>query len=192
MQALPKPILHNEYRLEIAEAALERRPSRSSTSIEHVNATTRSHGTPAASVQGSIGRIAFLPRAIDKVRATLPGGAPGVYITTHDRPEITTMSGLFYRTLRITSNEFTAAVASADDENAVLAWLLSRVDDEQIAKWNDRLFTIRLADVRPEGYSLLRSYYPAVDTLSPETLMIDVIDRDDIETFAISAPEPDR
>jgi len=118
MQALPKPILHNEYRLEIAEAALERRPSRSSTSIEHVNATTRSHGTPAASVQGSIGRIAFLPRAIDKVRATLPGGAPGVYITTHDRPEIATMSGLFYRTLRITSNEFTAAVASADDENA--------------------------------------------------------------------------
>ncbi len=26
MQALSKPILHNEYRLEIAEAALERRP----------------------------------------------------------------------------------------------------------------------------------------------------------------------
>jgi len=46
--------------------------------------------------------------------------------------------------------------------------------------------------VRPEGYSLLRSYYLAVDTLSPETLMIDVIDRDDIETFAISGPERDR
>jgi len=51
------------------------------------------------------------------------------------------------------------------------------------------LFAIRLADVRPEAYSLLRSYYPAVDTLSPETLMIDVIDRDDIQTFAISVPE---
>jgi len=73
-------------------------------------------------------------------------------------PEIATMSGLFYRTLRITSDEFTAAVASADDENAVLAWLLSRVNDEQIVKWNHRLFAIRLADVRPEGYSLLRSY----------------------------------
>ncbi len=137
----------------------------------------------------ALGGIVFLPRAIDKVRATLPGGAPGVYITTHDRPEITTMSGLFYRTLRITSDEFTAAVAGAGHENAVLAWLLSRVDDAQIAKWNHRLFAIRLADVRPEAYSLLRSYYPAVDTLSPETLMIDVIDRDDIQTFAISVPE---
>lgn len=144
---------------------------------------------PPRPCREALGRIAFLPRAIDKVRATLPGGALGAYFTTLDRPEIATLSGLFYRTLRITSDEFTAAVASADDENAVLAWLLSRVDDEQIAKWNHRLFAIRLADVRPEGYSLLRSYYPAVDTLSPETLMIDAIDRDDIETFAISSPE---
>ena len=143
---------------------------------------------PPRPCREALGTIAFLPRAIDKVRATLPGGAPGVYITTHDRPEITTMSGLFYRTMRITSDEFAAAVASADDESAVLAWLLDRVDDEQIAKWNDRLFAIRLADMRPEAYSLLRTYYPAVDTLAPETLMIDVIDRDDVETFAIIGP----
>ena len=144
---------------------------------------------PPRPCRESLGGITFLPRAIDKVRSMLPGGAPGAYFTTLDRTEIATLSGLFYGTLRLTSDEFTVAVASADDEKAVLAWLLERVDEERIAKWNQRLFAIHLADVRPEQYALLRSYYPAIDALSPETLLIDAIDRDDVETFAIGAPE---
>lgn len=129
-----------------------------------------------------LGGIAFLPRAIDKVRASLPGGALGVYINCDDN--IPTISGLFYRRMGVTHEEFTATVASAADDADVLAWLRARIDDERVVKWHQQLFGVRLADVTTEARSRVIAYYPVATKVPPETLMIDIIDRDDAEMFA--------
>jgi len=65
----------------------------------------------------------------------------------------------------------------------VLAWLRARIDDERVAKWHRQLLGIRLADVRTEDRSRVIAYYPPAAKLPPETLMIDIIDRDDAEMF---------
>jgi len=93
------------------------------------------------------------------------------------------MSGLFYRRMAVTHEEFKAAVASAADDAEVLAWLRARIDDERVAKWHRQLLGIRLADVRTEDRSRVIAYYPPAAKLPPETLMIDIIDRDDAEMF---------
>lgn len=97
------------------------------------------------SCREELGGIAFLPRAIDKVRASLPEGALGAYINLDDT--VPTMSGLFYRRMGVTHEEFKNAVASAADDAEVLVWLRARIDDERVAKWHRQLFGIRLADV---------------------------------------------
>jgi len=62
-------------------------------------------------------------------------------------------------------------------------------DDERVAKWQRQLFGIRFANLRPEERSRLIGYYPAE---LPETLMIDIIDRDDAENVlaGVKAPHP--
>jgi len=129
-----------------------------------------------------LGGIAFLPRAIDKVRASLPGGGLGVYFNNRD-DAVPTVSGLFYQRMGVTHEEFTAAVASAVDDAEVLAWLRARIDDERIAKWHRQLFGVRLADVPAEDRARVIAYYPVATKVPPETLMIDIIDRDDAEMF---------
>jgi len=117
-----------------------------------------------------------------KVRASLPGGRMGAYINTSDG--MITMSALFSRAMDMTHDEFVSAVTDAADEAAVLAWLRGRIDDERIAKWNARLLKIRLSDVPAEARAFVTALYPISASLPPEVLMIDVIDRDDAETFA--------
>ena len=124
----------------------------------------------------------FLPRAIDKVRATLPGGTLGQYFSLH--PDQATLSSLFYRRLGITHDEFVAAVAAARDERDVAAWLRERADEEKIAKWAVQLPSIRIADVPEEHLARLFRFYPAAERLSRETPIVDLIDADDRALFA--------
>ena len=134
------------------------------------------------SCREELGGIAFLPRAIDKARASLPGGALGDYINELD-DTIPTMSGLFYRRMGVTHEEFAHVVAGAADEAEVLAWIRARVDDERIAKWHRQLFRVRLTDVRREDWSRVVGYYPTAASAQAQTLMIDIIDQDDVEMF---------
>jgi len=117
-----------------------------------------------------------------KVRASLPGGRIWAYINTSDG--MIAMSALFYCAMDTTHDEFVSALTDAADEAAVLAWLRGRIDDERIAKWNARLLKIRLSDVPAEARAFVTALYSISASLPPEVLMIDVIDRDDAETFA--------
>jgi hypothetical protein len=94
-----------------------------------------------------------------------------------------TMSALFYRTMDVTHDDFVSAVTDAPDEAAVLVWLRARIDDERIAKWNARLLKVRLSDVPAEARAFVTAIYPVSASFPPEALMVDVIDRDDAETF---------
>ena len=145
--------------------------------MDALDLTTR----PPRTCRTELGGIRYVPRAIDKVRGSLPGGTMGAYINTADG--VITMSALFYRTMAITHEEFVSAVTEAPDEAAVLAWLCARIDDERIAKWNVRLLRVRLSDVPVESRALIAAIYPDSASFPQDALMIDVIDHDDAETF---------
>ena len=137
---------------------------------------------PPRSCRAEVDGIIFLPRAIDKVRATLPGGNIGSYLNLKD--EIPTLSGLFYRRMRITHEEFASAVASAESDADVVAWLRARIDDRAVEKFTAQLLSIRLGGIPEEGRPALQVYYPAAKQAPDDMLLVDLIDADDAAAFA--------
>jgi hypothetical protein len=125
--------------------------------------------------------IIFLPRAIDKVRGSLPGGNMGTYLNLS--PDVPTMSSLFYRRMGITHDEFVAAVAEASDDDAVAAWLHSRVEESAIAKLKSQIMAIHVGDLAPEALPTVHRLYPAAATAAPAMLLVDLIDADDAAMF---------
>jgi hypothetical protein len=74
--------------------------------------------------------IVFLPRSIDKARASLPGGALGEY----------TIPGFTETMLKhfgITVNDFTAAVGDAANDDAVATWVKEHAVPGGVQSWID-------------------------------------------------------
>ena len=137
---------------------------------------------PPRSGRAELDGIAYLPRAIDKTRAELPGGNLGRYIIL--RSDIVTVSGLFYRRMGITHDEFAAAVRDAQTEDEVAAWLRTRIDDEKLAKWHRQLLGMRVCDIpSPEREAVLDNH-PIAKAMPDTTYLVDVFDADDAELFA--------
>ncbi len=137
---------------------------------------------PPRSFRAELDGIAYLPRAIDKTRAELPGGNLGAYLILSD--EVVTMSAMFYRKMGVTHEEFAAAVASADSEDDVAAWLRARIEPAQVDGWHARLFGIRLADIPAPTRERVLERHPVGKTMPDSALLVDVIDGDDAEMFA--------
>src|SRR5450631_1705427 len=76
----------------------------------------------------------LLPRTIDKLRAELPGGNMGEYLN-HD----TGFSAFVVRRLGLNMDEFRAAVAGAENETEVVAWLAARIDPANAPATNAKL-----------------------------------------------------
>ena len=126
--------------------------------------------------------IAFLPRAVDKARASLAGGSLGDYFVTRD--DVRTLSGLFFRRLGISEADFTEWVASAAAEAGVAAKVRTVADQATIDAWNVLLANIRVADVDPHTRGFLERAYGTGLDIEPDELLIDVIERDDARSFA--------
>lgn len=126
--------------------------------------------------------IAYLPRAIDKVRAAFPGGSLGPYVILRD--DIVTMSALFYRRMGITHDDFAAAVRDAQSEAEVAAWLRGRVDTTKIEKWHAQMLGIRLCDIPEPARGVVFAAHPIATSLPPTALLVDVFDADDAELYA--------
>jgi len=139
---------------------------------------------PPRSCRTELDGIVYLPRAIDKVRAELPGGNLGAYLNL--RPDIPTLSSLFYRRMGITHEEFVATVSEAPDEAAVVAWLRARADPTAIEKFSRQYLGIRLGVLDADSHAAVCALIPAARVATPETLLIDVIDADDAELFRAS------
>jgi hypothetical protein len=137
---------------------------------------------PPRSCREELGGIIFLPRAIDKVRAELPGGNIGAYLNLS--PDVPTMSSLFYRRLGITHEEFVAAVAEAPDDDAVATWLHARIEPTAPTKLKSQMLSIHLGDLPAESLPTVHHLYPAAATSPSEMLLIDLIDADDTAVFA--------
>src|ERR1700738_786766 len=98
--------------------------------MEPLDLTTQPPRPTRAAVLGAM----FLPRTIDKLRAELPGGTMGPYLN-HDRG----FSAYVVRRLGLDMDEFRSAVASARDEDEVVAWLRSHIDPAAIEETNRKL-----------------------------------------------------
>ncbi|GAC1308710.1 MAG: hypothetical protein NVSMB19_22100 [Vulcanimicrobiaceae bacterium] len=120
----------------------------------------------------------LLARTIDKLRAELPGGHAGPYLN-HD----TGFSAFLVRRLGLDMAEFREAVASAVDEQAVTAWLASRIDVASAPDLNAKLESFVVERMSPEAQTLIRERHPVM-TVRPElSKILDVLDEDDRHAF---------
>ncbi len=73
--------------------------------------------------------IVFLPRTIDKARALLPGGNPGDY-------RLPGLSQKMFDMLGIDADAFVAAVAKAETDDQVVAWIRDHGKYDAVGDWN--------------------------------------------------------
>ncbi len=116
----------------------------------------------------------FLPRTIDKLRAELPGGNMGPFLN-HD----TGFSAYAVRRLGLDMNEFRDVVAAAPDEDAVVAWLASRIDPAAAPAFNAKFDSFVFERMSPEDQAEIRERHPVMDTRPELSKLLDIIDADD-------------
>jgi hypothetical protein len=129
---------------------------------------------PPRGPREELGGLLFLPRTIDKVRAKLQGTL-GLYKVS---PGI---SGYLFEWLGITEDDFTAAVRDADGDEAVLEWLVARVDTTRFAEINERLSARAIRDDQHRLEVLPR--YPVLEEYPELRTWFDIFEIDDRWTF---------
>jgi Domain of unknown function (DUF5069) len=144
--------------------------------VEPLDLRTRSPRSGYAELDG----LMLLPRTIDKLRAQLPGGNPGVYFING---RIKGISGYLLERLGVTEAELLDAVARAATEDEIAAWLRARTDASQYPAINATLRRIRPKHAQDEAY--FRSEYAETLQQHPELdFILDIVDADDRRRFA--------
>ncbi len=138
--------------------------------MEPLDLTKRPPRSPREELDG----LVMLPRTIDKLRATLPGGNPGAY-------NIAGFSERVLETIGITETQLRDVVADAPDDRAVVAWLRENADTSKYAEISERLRARSLDDVADKGAFIER--YPIIKKRPDLHLLFDVLDADDADTF---------
>ncbi len=124
---------------------------------------------PRADLDGCI----FLPRSIDKVRATLPGGKAGDY-------RIEGLTQMMLDTLGIPLDTFTLVVAAADDESEIATFLREHGASAKYASWN-AFVTAR--EPRGGNRAEALTVYPWLKERPDLLLVLDVLAEDDHQSF---------
>jgi hypothetical protein len=129
---------------------------------------------PPRGPREAIDGLMFLPRSIDKVRATLPGGDPGDY-------RIVGVTQAMLEHLEIPLDAFTRAVADAEDDAAVAAFVRARVPADAYDRWNARLLRWE-----PRGGNRAEAigFYPWLAQRPDLIYVLDVLEEDDKQAFA--------
>jgi hypothetical protein len=135
---------------------------------------------PPRSCYEKLDGLMLMPRTIDKLRGRLPGGNPGPYFING---RIKGISGYLLERLGISERQLLDAIARADTEEEIAAWLRSRSDSSRYAAINQTLRRIKPKHAEDEAY--FRSEYAETLKLHPELeLIVDIIDADDRRLFA--------
>jgi hypothetical protein len=113
-------------------------------------------------------------RTVDKVRASLPGGNLGVY-------NIPGFSIQMLEAIGITEDAFRDEVARASDDAQVAAWIRERTTPETIAAFNEKIQQRRVKHRLDD--EVWRKKYPHAVDMPPETLLIDMLSKDDELAF---------
>ncbi|MDP9016967.1 MAG: DUF5069 domain-containing protein [Candidatus Eremiobacteraeota bacterium] len=120
----------------------------------------------------------LMPRTIDKLRAQLPGGACGEYVT-----EIG-LSQLLLKMLRVEEEALRRTVAEADSDQDVAAWLRTHTDAARYEKISAILSGLTAADVTPDLKEPFARFYAGRD--ADLVNIFDILDWDDRRSFAVS------
>ena len=144
--------------------------------MEPLDLSTRAPRSPYEELDG----LLLLPRTIDKMRALLPGGNPGVYFING---KILGISGYLLRRLGVTEEQLRDAVAQAKDDTDVATWLRVHTDPSAYAEINETLRRLRPKHAEDEEY--FRSIYAAVLAADPQLeYIMDIIEADDRRMFS--------
>lgn len=137
---------------------------------------------PPRSCREELDGLMLLPRTIDKLRALLPGGNPGVYFING---QILGISGYLLMRLGVTQEELSAEVARAESDDDVAAWLRGRVDTGMYSEINAALARLKPKHAQDEAF--VRDLYKETLAAHPELeFLIDIIDADDKMLFPVS------
>ncbi len=136
--------------------------------MEPLDLTARPPRSPSV----RLGGLTMLPRTIDKLRASLPGGQLGAYY-------IRGFSAMLLGELGIDEETLRSVVAKAKDEDEVAAWVREHSDPSRYDEINALLRKRRIADRLDDAEFVAR--YPSITALSlPHDMpLIDMLDYDD-------------
>ena len=129
---------------------------------------------PPRAPREALAGVVFLPRTIDKVQATLPGGATGAY-------NIPGFSEMMLEALGIELDAFRAVVADAANDDGVAAFVNASTSPDRIERWN-ALILARLP--RNGDRSAAFEAYPWLRERPDLILALDVLEEDDRQHFA--------
>jgi hypothetical protein len=129
---------------------------------------------PPRSPHVELGGLLMLARTIDKLRATLPGGNPGVYY-------IKGFSRGLLDGLGISEDSLREVVARANGDEEVVAWVREHSDPSKYPQINAAMQSATV------GQSLERTgfleRYPSAKNLPVETTLFEMLDVDDAAMF---------
>ncbi|HVA29208.1 MAG TPA: DUF5069 domain-containing protein [Candidatus Baltobacteraceae bacterium] len=138
---------------------------------------------PPRSCYEELDGLMLMPRTIDKLRAFLPGGNPGGYWIDGPIPGV---SGYLLQRLGIEEAALREAVAAAENEDEVAAWLRERTDASQYPVINETLR--RIKPKHAQDPAIFVKIYAETLALHPELdRIVDIIEADDRRMFAARA-----
>jgi len=113
----------------------------------------------------------MLPRTIDKMRASLPGGNIGQY-------KIPGFSALVLKELDVDEAAFRDAVARAGSDADVATWLREHADTAKYDAINAKLLRRTVGALSAQNPDYFTNY-PHAKGLPEDTVHFDVLDKDD-------------
>jgi len=128
---------------------------------------------PPRPPRATAGGVIFLPRSIDKARASLPGGNLGEYT-------IEGLTQVMLEQLGVGIPAFTAAVEAARDDADVVAFVSERASQAAIDEWNASILK-RLSRGGNRAEALVA--HPWLHSRPDLTLSVDVLEEDDRQSF---------
>ena len=134
---------------------------------------------PPRSARAELAGLMLLPRTIDKLRALLPGGNPGVYLINS---KVVGISGYLMLRLGITEEELKRVVADAASEEDVVAWVQTKADPKTYAEISGTIS--HLQPKHSEDEAFVREMYKEILSEQPDLkYLVDIIDADDRRMF---------
>jgi hypothetical protein len=132
---------------------------------------------PPRSPREKAAGLFFIPRTIDKIRASLPGGNMGPYF-------ISGISQRLLDSLGIDLAQLTEVVRNAKSEDEVADWIIAHSDPATYEAINHALETRSQQQITtPEGRAMFESRYDA-GIRSRYDNLFELIEADDAEMFA--------
>lgn len=147
--------------------------------MEPLDLTSRPPRGARETILGAI----FLPRTIDKLRAELPGGSMGRYLN-----EPRGISSYVLHHLRIEMDELRAVVASARDEDEVVAWLRERLDPARVEETNRKMNALGTDRLSPDDRAQVVERHPIMAQRPELVRFLDIFEADDAATFGTTPP----